>query len=317
MSGHHGYYNVQLDSGEIKTCRADAFVAVDSHGNDCNPSSPSGRGGGRSSGRGRGRGRGESGGGGGEESSEDSSAALVGRTRSLVAVEAERARGGTGQGIAQWVTESEQDPTEYVGKRVREYFYTVNATEDQTPYAIAKAAGVDVSALLLFNQRRWFPGLTQNSKLRAGTKVLVPTMPENLVVAATPTQPNDPASQAAEEDQEASLLTTSKERAAAAAAERERHGHNGIVSATNFLNWRVDYENGERVELDEVDVRRASWLFRCHDEGWISTAGAGEGYVGRRLQIQRDVDTMAPYYTLATVVGYLPQGEDEEDFEMW
>ena len=116
---------------------------------------------------------------------------------------------------------------------------------------------------------------------------MVPTIPENLVVAA------------------------------AAATERERYGQNGFISATNFRKWRVEYESGEIAELDEVDVRRACWSFRCNDEGWLSTAGVGDGYVGRRLRLVWDVHTPSQNYTLATVVGYLPQGEDEDDFEMW
>ena len=209
------------------------------------------------------------------------------RTRSLLAVEAELEQVRNGA-ATEWLTDPAQDPTEYVGKRVREYFYIVRASEGQTPDAIAQTAKVDVGALVGFNQRRWFPeGLTQSSKLSAGTKLMVPTIPENLVVAA------------------------------AAATERERHGQNGFISATNFRKWRVEYESGEIAELDEVDVRRACWLFRCNDEGWLSTAGVGDGYVGRRLRLVWDVDTPSQNYTLATVVGYLPQGEDEDDFEMW
>jgi hypothetical protein len=236
-----------------------------------------------------------------DKDDQQSGGVLSGRARSLVAVEAERQRRGIGFDTSQWETEPEQDPTEYVGKRVRDYFYKVQAEEDQTPAQIARVAGVDLKFLVEFNQRRWYPDLLASSRLVGGTEVLVPTMPDNNAFA---------------DDEGGARAGLSAEQVQ---AKREKHGQNGVVVSTNFRHWRVDYEGGDTLELDEVDVRRGSWYFRCHDEGWITTAGTGDGFVGRRVRIERAVEREGeqPFSTLATVVGYLPQGEDEEDYEMW
>ena len=68
-----------------------------------------------------------------------------------------------------------------------------------------------------------------------------------------------------------------------------------------------------KVDLDEADVRRGFFHHRCVEEGWQTAAGAGDGYVGRRVRMQRPGGD----FIYATVVGYIGQGEEEEDAEMW
>jgi hypothetical protein len=204
------------------------------------------------------------------------------RARSMAAVEAERQRGGHGYGIAVWETDPGQDPTEYVGKSVRDYFYKVVSKEDETPAVIAQSLCIDTAAFVSYNQRRWYPQLTESSKLRGGTHLLVPTQTTGV------------------------------------GSVNEKHGVEGVVSATNYLHWRIDFESGERVEVDEVDVRRAFWQHRCHAEGWQTAAGAGGDYVGRRIRLERGVNaSLGAAHVHATCVAYLPQGEDVDDFELW
>jgi hypothetical protein len=49
------------------------------------------------------------------------------------------------------------------------------------------------------------------------------------------------------------------------------------ISATNYVHWRADYGTGDQADLDEADVRRGFWHHRCHEEGWRTAHGDGDG----------------------------------------
>ena len=49
------------------------------------------------------------------------------------------------------------------------------------------------------------------------------------------------------------------------------------ISATNYVHSRADYGTGDQADLDEVDVRRGFWHHRCHEEGWRTAHGDGDG----------------------------------------
>ena len=74
-----------------------------------------------------------------------------------------------------WQHDPAKDPTEFVGKPLREYWKKSEAVDDETPRMLAARVGCDEKALVDLNRGRWYPDLTSTSKLKERTPMMVPT----------------------------------------------------------------------------------------------------------------------------------------------
>ena len=162
----------------------------------------------------------------------------------------------------------------YTGQQVLEWvakYETVK--ENETIKQIAIRFELETSELVKYNNERWFGGkLKENSKLRAGTRMLLP-------------QP------------------------------RPGDGMEGEVVATNYVLWTVKHGDGDVVDLNATEIRAARWNYRVVAEKW-QTMGTANSFIDDRIRREYPVEGQA-YSVNGTIVGYLPPGEEADDFAMW
>ena len=171
----------------------------------------------------------------------------------------------------------------YTGRRTREFLvkYTT-VRENEMPRTIAaNLEHVDLESLLELNNTRFFSGrLKASSRLKLGTKLLIPT----------------------------------------GARGDQGEFTDGEVRATNYQLWLVEHSDGEVVELLASEVQEAVWCYRRITEGWtVATDAPHMGARVRRVfPDQKDpLNPDQPYSVNGTLVGYLPPGESDDDFAMW
>ena len=196
-----------------------------------------------------------------------------------------------------WLTEDGAQDS-YTGRRTREFVSKYcTEKENETPKMIATKFDVPVEDLLALNNVRFFGDkLMSSSKLRNKTKLLVPTRR----VEAVGSMGAAAVGVKGDQKEDATFV-------------------DGNVVATNYLIWLVQHEDGEVVELTASEVQEACWNFRRTTEGWSEdpTKPHMGAKVRRVFPQQIDPITKEVYAVNGVVVGYLPQGKEADDFEMW
>ena len=88
----------------------------------------------------------------------------------------------------------------------------------------------------------------------------------------------------------------------------------GVVVATNYTLWLIRHDDGDVMELVASEVREACWNFRVVHEGWNTSVN--DAHIGVQLRRAYPVGGQ-PYAVNGEIVGYLPPGEDADDFALW
>ena len=187
--------------------------------------------------------------------------------------------------------------------------------ENETPKGIVnqlESVSVSLSAFIELNNTRFFAGkLKAASKLRKGTKLLIPTneMGDRKSSSSLPPLPLLCAAPFLR------FLPHSTERGCTGGEFTD-----GEVVATNYSIWLVQHSDGEVTELIASEVQEAVWCYRRINEGWSIATDAP--HIGARVRRvfpeQKDPQNPdQPYCVNGTLVGYLPPGENEDDFAMW
>eukprot|EP01052_Picozoa_sp_SAG31_P052963 SAG31_NODE_13339_length_876_cov_0.851995_1_plen_222_part_10 len=168
----------------------------------------------------------------------------------------------------------------YTGQQVLEWVRKYQTSKDnETAKQIAAKFSIGVAELVGYNNQRWFGGkLTASSKLHVGTRLLIPKpLPK-----------------------EGQLLTG---------------GMQGEVVATNYVLWTVKHTDGDMVDLVATEVRAARWNYRVLHEKW-QTRKPTNPYIGQRIRRSYPVGGH-DHVVNGTIVGYLPPGEEADDFALW